>query len=249
MNMIFGMRIRIALICVTIAISACGSSPQVATPNATEMMIQAATGIAFVATADALTATATAPATATATAPAHATASVRPAAMATSTQASVATAMPVANVIATPSATSAPDAVESASATVTATASAVITPILPTVSVSTELTAIMSATATMTATATVTATVAVALAAFIDYTVVAGDNLLSIALRYHVSLATLMVQNDINNAALINEGQVLKIPNVPASGAENVFWTVYIVQPGETLLQIALQNDVTVDTW
>ncbi len=103
------------------------------------------------------------------------------------------------------------------------------------------------ATATMTATATVTATVAVALAAFIDYTVVAGDNLLSIALRYHVSLATLMVQNDINNAALINEGQVLKIPNVPASGAENVFWTVYIVQPGETLLQIALQNDVTVD--
>jgi uncharacterized protein YkwD len=247
-----GVILRITLACLAMLASACGSSvnAQFMTPNATEMMVQAATGIAVVATSNALTASVTVvpaeTATATATVTAIATATPIPATVITmpaetATVTAIATATPIpATVIAMPAET----------ATVTAIATAMPMPISATVIVMPTETATATATATATpipATVTATATATPTASSFIDYTVETGDNLLSIALQYHVSLATLMVQNEINDAARINAGQVLKIPNIPASSAENVFWTVYVVQPGENLSEIAQQNDVAVD--
>lgn len=63
-------------------------------------------------------------------------------------------------------------------------------------------------------------------------------------MRYHVSMASIMVQNKLDDAALINAGQVLQIPNVPVAARENVYWTIYEVQPGQSLSQIAFENDV-----
>jgi uncharacterized protein YkwD len=63
-------------------------------------------------------------------------------------------------------------------------------------------------------------------------------------MRYHVSMASIMVQNKLDDAALINAGQVLQIPIVPVAARENVYWTIYEVQPGQSLSQIAFENDV-----
>lgn len=171
--------VKVALVCMVFVLSACSpGTPQPITPNATEMILQAATGIAYVATSDALTATATPIATATAT------------------------------------------------ATPTVIPTATATPIPP----------------TPTAAATVAPSATPPL--FIEYTVAPGDNLLAIAMRYHVSMASIMVQNKLDDAARIDAGQVLQIPNVPVAARENVFWTIYKVQPGQSLSQIAFENDV-----
>jgi uncharacterized protein YkwD len=76
------------------------------------------------------------------------------------------------------------------------------------------------------------------------YTVAPGDNLLAIAMRYHVSMASIMVLNKLDDAAFIDAGQMLQIPNAPAAAQENVYWTIYEVQPGQSLSQIAFENDV-----
>jgi uncharacterized protein YkwD len=80
-----------------------------------------------------------------------------------------------------------------------------------------------------------------------DYTVSAGDTLLSIALEHKVSMAAIMLKNNLDDAAVIQLGQTLKIPNSLTWTGENVFWSVYIVQAGETLLEIAQQNEVNMD--
>ena len=49
---------------------------------------------------------------------------------------------------------------------------------------------------------------------YLTYTVKAGDTLSQIALRYHVSVATIMKDNHIENANLIEVGQRLKIRSI-----------------------------------
>ncbi|HEY3290814.1 MAG TPA: LysM peptidoglycan-binding domain-containing protein [Anaerolineae bacterium] len=174
-----GVAVKVALVYLVSALTACTArSPQPVTPNATEMSFQAATGIAYVATSDALTATPTATATATAT--------------------TTPTAIPTATVTRIPP-------------TPTSAATAVPSSTPP---------------------------------KYMAYTVAPGDNLLAIAMRYHVSMASIMVLNKLDDAAFIDAGQMLQIPNAPAAAQENVYWTIYEVQPGQSLSQIAFENDV-----
>ena len=80
-----------------------------------------------------------------------------------------------------------------------------------------------------------------------DYTVVAGDTLLSIALAHKVSMAAIMLQNDMGDSQVVKLGQVLHIPVVPTWPGESVFWFVYVVHPGEALSTIATNFEVKVD--
>ncbi|MGI6207814.1 MAG: LysM peptidoglycan-binding domain-containing protein, partial [Anaerolineae bacterium] len=76
-----------------------------------------------------------------------------------------------------------------------------------------------------------------------------GESLFSIALLYGVDLYELAAANGIANPNVIQPGQTLTIPNgqepvAPApSGARE-----HVVRPGETLLWIALQYGVSVDS-
>lgn len=86
-----------------------------------------------------------------------------------------------------------------------------------------------------------------------SYTVRAGDTLASIALRYQVTVGALLAANpQITNPNLIYPGQVLVIPTgdgdddgdgIPDTGGDDV----HIVQPGDTLRQIAWLYGTTVD--
>ena len=227
-------KLKVAALCIALVVTGCGTGTSVtATPNATVMLNQAATGIAAVATTQvtptlgeqpqggALAAGTTRALLATTMTPTADLVQPQNGALASVTP-GLAASVPVSG---GQSQASTPTAVPTPSPSPTPVPTLTPTP-----------TAVPMPTASPTA------------SAIVEYTVVAGDTLLSIALKYHVSLATLVVQNDINNAALINEGQVLQIPNISGSAnAENVFWTVYIVQSGDNLSQIALQNDVSVD--
>ena len=65
------------------------------------------------------------------------------------------------------------------------------------------------------------------------YTVVRGDTLSEIAVRFGTSVAALAERNNIANPNLIFPGQVLQIPTETAAGS------VYIVVRGDTLSEIA----------
>ena len=88
------------------------------------------------------------------------------------------------------------------------------------------------------------------------YIVQAGDTLLGIARRYGVNLVDLAVANQIINPNLIYVGQRINIPGAakaaPIAVAQStptpqVPNRIHIVQSGETLYRIALNNDTTVD--
>jgi uncharacterized protein YkwD len=98
-------------------------------------------------------------------------------------------------------------------------------------------------------TATPAAVVAVATSApaSSDYTVQAGDTLLSIAMASHVSMASIMLLNDMGDSQVVKLGQILHIPTAKTWPNENIFWFVYIVQPGEALSTIATRFGVKVD--
>ncbi|MCL4506706.1 MAG: LysM peptidoglycan-binding domain-containing protein [Chloroflexi bacterium] len=115
-----------------------------------------------------------------------------------------------------------------------------------TATATTPLTATIGAASTASVTDALTPTVAAepTVAPLSPYTVQAGDTLLSIAMSYHVSMASIMLKNDLFDTGLVKLGQVLQVPTARAWPDENVFWTVYVVEPGETLLQIAQQHDV-----
>jgi LysM repeat protein len=66
-----------------------------------------------------------------------------------------------------------------------------------------------------------------------QYTVVKGDTLFSIALRYEVTLSVLMEINGISDATSLRVGQVLKIPST------------YEVTPGDTYYGIAVKHGIT----
>lgn len=70
-----------------------------------------------------------------------------------------------------------------------------------------------------------------------EYVVQPGDTLLGIALAFNVSMASLQALNNIDDPSMIRAGQRLKIPAAQAN--ENALWTLYVVQPGDTLGGIA----------
>ena len=80
-----------------------------------------------------------------------------------------------------------------------------------------------------------------------DYTVKEGDSLLSIAIDHEVSMAAIMLANDIDDSLVVQLGQVLHIPTRKTWSDENVFWFVYIVQSGEALSTIASRYGAAVD--
>lgn len=75
------------------------------------------------------------------------------------------------------------------------------------------------------------------------YVVQAGDTLYSIARRYGVTVAAITAANGIVNPNHIYVGQRLVIPT---GGGPPTGGTVHIVQPGETLMRIALRYGVSV---
>ena len=85
-----------------------------------------------------------------------------------------------------------------------------------------------------------------------SYTVRAGDTLSSIARAHGVTVAAIADANNIVNPNLIFVGQVLTIPDgaapvatpePPASDSSS--GSAYVVQPGDTLLRIAVRHGVT----
>ena len=71
--------------------------------------------------------------------------------------------------------------------------------------------------------------------------------MLSIAIDHEVSMAAIMLANDIDDSQVVKLGQVLHIPLNKTWSDENVFWFVYIVQAGETLSAIASRYGAAVD--
>lgn len=83
---------------------------------------------------------------------------------------------------------------------------------------------------------------------FTYYTVVPGDTLLGLALKYGLPIAVIQLQNDLGNSIMLRAGQVLEIP--PAVGWEGAspFWAVYEVQSGDVLSAIAADYGFDVTT-
>jgi uncharacterized protein YkwD len=73
----------------------------------------------------------------------------------------------------------------------------------------------------------------------ISYTVVAGDTLLGIAMKYDVPMAAIQLKNDLGDAMTIRLGQVLQIPPTEAWSHGSRFWVLYQVAAGDTLGAIA----------
>ncbi len=75
-----------------------------------------------------------------------------------------------------------------------------------------------------------------------EHIVRAGDTLLAIALHYHTTVQELMQLNGLTNPDFIQVGQRLRLPSSPMTKAA----PVHIVQPGDTLLAIALRYRTTI---
>lgn len=78
----------------------------------------------------------------------------------------------------------------------------------------------------------------------IDYVVKPGDTLSQIALNYNTTVNALVQANNIQDPNLIYPGQVIKIYK---SGNHHQSTPVYIVKSGDTLSQIALNYNTTVN--
>ena len=72
------------------------------------------------------------------------------------------------------------------------------------------------------------------------YIVVKGDNLYQIAKKYNVTVDELKKQNNLASN-ILSIGQKLTIPN------QKEEYTIYTVVKGDTLYQIAKQNNTTID--
>ena len=83
---------------------------------------------------------------------------------------------------------------------------------------------------------------------FTYHTIVPGDTIFGLALKYGVPIAVIQLQNDLGNSIMLRAGQVLEIP--PAVGWEGAspFWSVYEVQSGDVLSVIAANFGFDVGT-
>ena len=79
----------------------------------------------------------------------------------------------------------------------------------------------------------------------IQYTVRPGDTLLGLARQYRVSMAAIQLANRLGESTALRAGQTLIIPTGPTWPGESPFWIIHIVQPGETLGNIAQTFRVT----
>ncbi len=77
------------------------------------------------------------------------------------------------------------------------------------------------------------------------HVVKAGETLFNIAQRYSVPLNDLAKANNITNPGALRTGQRLLIPDAAAPDSSDAGQRVHIVQPGETLSEIAIQYGVT----
>jgi LysM repeat protein len=84
-----------------------------------------------------------------------------------------------------------------------------------------------------------------------QHTVVTGDNLFRIALRYGSTVEAIAAANGITNVSLIRVGQVLTIPNCTGGGQipppGGGVGQPYTVRTGDTLFRIALTYNTTVE--
>lgn len=86
-----------------------------------------------------------------------------------------------------------------------------------------------------------------------QHTVVHGDNLFRIGLRYGSTVEAIAAANGIANVGLIRVGQVLTIPNctggnpLPPPGSGGGGGQPYTVRTGDTLFRIALTYNTTVE--
>jgi len=82
----------------------------------------------------------------------------------------------------------------------------------------------------------------------VTYTVLPGDTLTSVASQYHLTVAELAAANNLRTTDFLYVGQVLIIPQpgVPIPTQSPLPARTHVVQPGETLLVIAVQYGVTV---
>jgi signal peptidase I len=81
-----------------------------------------------------------------------------------------------------------------------------------------------------------------------EYTVRAGESLADVATFFGTTVQTIVALNGLADANLIVPGQVLLVPALPATTAPGqAFMSEYVVQPGETLTDIAAQFGTTVE--
>lgn len=82
---------------------------------------------------------------------------------------------------------------------------------------------------------------------FTDIVVQCGDTLSGIAEKYNTSYQYLAQINNISNPNLIYAGQTLKVPVLENSNINDTSHRLYVVQPGDTLSQIAYEYGVSVE--
>lgn len=76
---------------------------------------------------------------------------------------------------------------------------------------------------------------------YINYIVIKGDTLSKIANKYNTTISELIRINNINNPNIIYENQFIK---VPVKSSDNI---IYTVQKGDTLSNIAIKYNTSVD--
>lgn len=77
---------------------------------------------------------------------------------------------------------------------------------------------------------------------YINYIVIKGDTLSKIASKYNTTISELIRINNINNPNIIYENQLIK---VPVKSSDNI---TYTVQKGDTLSNIAIKYNTSVDS-
>ncbi len=79
---------------------------------------------------------------------------------------------------------------------------------------------------------------------FTEYTVKNGDTLFNISQSYNVRWDSIAQINNLSEPYIVHAGQKLKIPQATTSKVTD---KIYTIQPGETLVSIAKQFNITVD--